>query len=52
MYLHETAKNTLELSRLMCKPIDEIWENHTSEEIKQTFSLEEIKAEIEKIKNQ
>ena len=51
MYLQEIAKNTLELSKFMCKPIEEIWEEHTSEEIKQTFSFEEIQAEIKKLQN-
>lgn len=43
----DVAKSTVELCGFLCKDIDEIWENHTSEDIKAQYSLEEIKKVIE-----
>ena len=42
MTLQEAAESTKQLSEFLCKPIDEIWENHTDDSVKERFSYEEV----------
>lgn len=48
MTLSEAAESTRELSSFLCKPISEIWENHTDKSIKQRFTFEDISEYLEK----
>lgn len=48
MTLSEAAESTRELSEFLCKPVDEIWEEHTDASVKENFSFEEISEYLEK----
>lgn len=39
----DVAKNIANLSTLMCISVEEAWEHHTDQGIKDRFSLDEIK---------
>ena len=41
--LNDMAKATIDLSRYLGLSIDDIWEKHTDEKIKQDYTLDEIK---------
>lgn len=43
MNMIDVAEGTLELSQFLCKDIEEIWENHTDEDIKEKYTFDEIK---------
>ncbi len=42
MSLQQAAESTKDLSNFLCKPIEEIWLHHTSDAIKEQFSLDEV----------
>lgn len=43
----EIAMGMKDLADLLCTTLEDVWENHTSTEIKEKFSLEELLNELQ-----
>lgn len=50
MKLESVAANLYQMSLLLAVNLEEIWEKHTDEKIKEAFTLREIEEYIEKHK--